>query len=56
MRPKHPHAAESGVGEHTARESESAKQCAREERAANALLNLAPERKRSGAFSFTLIA
>jgi hypothetical protein len=26
MRPKHPHAAESGVGEHTARESERA-QC-----------------------------
>ena len=28
MRPKHPHAAESGVGEHTARESERAQQCA----------------------------
>jgi hypothetical protein len=28
MRPKHPHAAESGVGKHTARESESAQACA----------------------------
>jgi hypothetical protein len=28
MRPKHPHAAESGVGKHTTRESESAKGCA----------------------------
>ncbi|MFM1749283.1 MAG: hypothetical protein RLZZ188_2949, partial [Verrucomicrobiota bacterium] len=37
MRPKHPHAAESGVGKHTARESESAKACADgEERVANA--------------------
>jgi hypothetical protein len=37
MRPKHPHAAESGVGKHTARESESAKACAAgKERVANA--------------------
>jgi hypothetical protein len=37
MRPKHPHAAESGVGEHTARESESAQCCADgKERVANA--------------------
>ena len=37
MRPKHPHAAESGVGEHTARESESAQPCATgKERVANA--------------------
>jgi hypothetical protein len=37
MRPKHPHAAESGVGKHTARESESAQACADgEERVANA--------------------
>jgi len=37
MRPKHPHAAESGVGEHTARESESAQRCAAgKERVANA--------------------
>ena len=28
MRPKHPHAAESGVGKHTARESERAQSCA----------------------------
>jgi hypothetical protein len=37
MRPRHPHAAESGVGEHTARESERAQQCATgKERVANA--------------------
>jgi hypothetical protein len=37
MRPKHPHAAESGVGKHTARESESAQACAiGKERVANA--------------------
>jgi len=37
MRPRHPHAAESGVGKHTARESESAQACAiGEERVANA--------------------
>ncbi len=28
MRPKHPHAAESGVGKHTARESERVQACA----------------------------
>ena len=37
MRPKHPHAAESGVGKHTARESERAQACATgKERVANA--------------------
>jgi hypothetical protein len=37
MRPRHPHAAESGVGKHTARESESAQACATgKERVANA--------------------
>ncbi len=37
MRPIHPHAAESGVGKHIARESESAKACAAgKERVANA--------------------
>jgi hypothetical protein len=37
MRPRHPHAAESGVGKHTARESESAQACAAgKERVANA--------------------
>ncbi len=53
MRPKHPHAAESGVGKHTARESESAKACAAgKERVANAHPHkLAPEAsKTSGAF------
>jgi hypothetical protein len=45
MRPRHPHAAESGVGKHTARESESAKACAAgKERVANAHSHkLAPE-------------
>jgi uncharacterized Zn-finger protein len=36
MRPKHPHAAESGVGEHTARESEAPNVCVGKERVANA--------------------
>ena len=37
MRPRHPHAAESGVGKHTARESERAQACAAgKERVANA--------------------
>lgn len=45
MRPRHPHAAESGVGKHTARESESAQACADgKERVANAHPHkLAPE-------------
>ncbi len=45
MRPRHPHAAESGVGKHTARESESAQECAAgKERVANAHpQKLAPE-------------
>ncbi len=45
MRPRHPHAAESGVGKHTARESESAQACAvGKERVANAHSHkLAPE-------------
>lgn len=53
MRPRHPHAAESGVGKHTARESESAQACAAgKERVANAHpQKLAPEAsKTSGAF------
>jgi len=37
MRPKHPHAAESGVGKHTARESERVQACATgKERVTNA--------------------
>ena len=37
MRPKHPHAAESGVGKHTARESERVQACAAgKERVTNA--------------------
>ncbi|MEY4941437.1 MAG: hypothetical protein RIQ93_3172 [Verrucomicrobiota bacterium] len=53
MRPKHPRAAESGVGKYTARESESAQVCAvGKERVANAHPHkLAPEpSKSSGAF------
>jgi hypothetical protein len=39
MRPKHPHAAESGVGKHTARESERVQACANgKERVTNAHL------------------
>ena len=37
MRPRHPHAAESGVGKHTARESERVQACATgKERVTNA--------------------
>jgi hypothetical protein len=37
MRPRHPHAAESGVGKHNARESESVQACAAgKERVTNA--------------------
>jgi len=45
MRPKHPHAAESGVGKHTARESERVQACATgKERVTNAHSHkLAPE-------------
>lgn len=53
MRPRHPHAAESGVGKHTARESESVQACAAgKERVTNAHPHkLAPEApKASGAF------
>jgi acetyl esterase/lipase len=56
MRPKHPHAAESGVGKHIARESESAKACAAgKERVANAHPHkLAPEAsKLPGPFLFS---
>ena len=59
MRPKHPHAAESGVGKHTARESESAQACAAgKERVANAHPHkLAPEAsKLPEPFSFSEIA
>src|SRR6266545_3375607 len=53
MRPKHLHAAESGVGKHITRESERAQACAAgKERVANAHSHkLAPEAsKTSGAF------
>ena len=53
MRPKHPHAAESGVGKHTARESERVQACAAgKERVTNAHpQKLASEAsKTSGAF------
>jgi hypothetical protein len=59
MRPKHPRAAESGVGKHIARESESAKACAAgKERVANAHPHkLAPEAsKLPGPFLFLLAA
>jgi len=54
MRPKHPHAAESGVGEHTARESERAQQCAiGKERVANAHPHIWPRsRKVPGPYCF----
>ncbi len=55
MRPKHPHAAESGVGKHIARESERVQACANgKERVTNAHPHkLAPETSKiSGAFSF----
>ena len=54
MRPKHPHAAESGVGKHTARESERAQSCAAgKERVANAHpQNLAPGLQSPGAEFF----
>ena len=58
MRPKHPHAAESGVGKHTARESECAQECvAGKERVANAHSHkLAPEAsKLPEPFSFSEI-
>jgi len=53
MRSKSSHAAKSGVGEHTARESECA-QCMRRERARGErpLPNLAPEPQGSGALFF----
>ena len=54
MRPKHPHAAESGVGKHTTRESERAQACAAgKERVTNAHPHfLAPEPSGSGAKLF----
>lgn len=55
MRPKHPHAAESGVGKHTARESERVQACATgKERVTNAHPHkLASEAsKLPGPFSF----
>ena len=54
MRPRHPHAAESGVGEHTARESERAQQCATgKERVANAHPQIWPrDRKVPGPYYF----
>ena len=59
MRPKHPHAAESGVGKHTARESERVQACAAgKERVTNAHPHkLAPEAARlPGPFLFSAIA
>ena len=52
MRPRHPHAAESGVGKHTARESESAQACAAgKERVANAHPHIWPrDRKVPGPY------
>lgn len=55
MRPKHPHAAESGVGKHTARESERVQACAAgKERVTNAHPHkLAPETSKfPGPFRF----
>ena len=59
MRPRHPHAAESGVGKHTARESERVQACAAgKERVTNAHPHkLAPEAARlPGPFLFSLVA
>ena len=57
MRPRPSHAAESGVGEHTARESESA-QCVRTGRERGELPppSLAPEPKGSGASCFYTVS
>jgi len=55
MRPKHPHAAESGVGKHIARESERVQACANgKERVTNAHPHkLAPETSKfPGPFRF----
>ncbi len=53
MRSKTSHAAKSGVGEHTARESESAQRVRRERvRGEHPPPNLAPEPKGSGALFF----
>ena len=54
MRPKHPHAAESGVGKYIARESERAQVCITgKERVANAHpQNLAPGPQGPGAIFF----
>jgi len=53
MRPKSAHAALSGVGEHPARESESAKWCAKgKERVANAHPRFNPGTARSRGFCF----
>jgi hypothetical protein len=54
MRSRTSHAAESGVGEHKARESESAQHCATGKSAWRAPTpNLAPEPQGSGALFFT---
>ena len=58
MRPRHPHAAESGVGKHTARESERVQACAAgKERVTSAHPHkLAPEAERlPEPFSFSAI-
>ena len=56
MRPKHPPAAESGVGKHTARESERAQACANgKERVAHAHPQIWPrDRKVSGPYFFRI--
>jgi hypothetical protein len=57
MRSKTSHAAKSGVGEHTARESESAQRVRRERvRGEHPPPNLAPEPQGSGALFFLWVA
>lgn len=58
MRPIHPHAAESGVGKHTARKCERVQACANgKERVTNAHPHkLASEAHASGAFLFSAVA
>lgn len=56
MRPIHPHAAESGVGKHTARESERVQACAiGKERVTHAHPQIWPrDRKVSGPYFFRI--
>jgi hypothetical protein len=56
MRPKHPHAAESGVGKHTARESEAPNSMRGKERVANAHPQIWPrDRMVPGPYCFQMI-